>query len=90
MWFTHNGDNSDATSGPDGASLEFREKGAFVFVGDGADNVDEAGDAAEAVLFGHFGPNNVERDRLVGIVGFDELCGDSRGNPEEGLGLGWT
>jgi hypothetical protein len=79
---------TDAAGGADRAGAELGEERGLVLVGDGGDDVDEAGDAAERVLLAEFGAELVQGHRRPRLVRLDELCGDPRGHAEEELGLG--
>ena len=75
------------TCRPYRSCAELWEERLLVVVRNCADNVDESGDAAKAKLFRHFGAKLIERDSFVGVLRFDQLCSDRRGDSEQNLGL---
>jgi hypothetical protein len=81
-------DQTHARRGADGPRAELREEIALVLVRDGRNDVDEARDAAVAVLLRELGAELVQGDGLAGSVRANELGGDAGGDSEQLFGLG--
>jgi hypothetical protein len=70
------------TGRPYRTSFELWQQHLFVVIWDGTDDIHKPRDTPKSELFANFCTYFVQRDTLVGIVGFDEFRCNPRGNPQ--------